>query len=157
MVAGALAAQRCYVPDDPGQATVTRAWQGFAAGLVSGGVGALTVTVLGTSTTALMLKSAWVRDWLYHGQHLTASAVYGRELYAGRERGVLRRDLVVFPIIGLMAGLAGGYANTPARCRTAAVRVDPLGPGEPEPVPDPPDGGQLADADAGELTALRSS
>ncbi len=156
--AGALAAKRCYVPDDPGQATVTRAWQGFAAGLVSNGVGALTVTVLGISTTALMLKSAWVRGWLYHGQHLTASAVYGRELYASGNVAFYVVICVIFPIIGLIAGLAGsGYANTPARCRTAAVRVDPLGPGEPEPVPDPPDGGQLADADAGELTVLRSS
>ena len=66
-VAGALAAQRCHVPDDPGRASVARAWQGFAAGLVSNGVGALTATVLGISTTALMLKSAWVRGWLYHG------------------------------------------------------------------------------------------
>ena len=75
LVAGALAGKRCHVPDDPAQASAARAWQGVAAGLVSNGVGALTVTALGTGTTALMLKSAWVRDWLYHGQHLTASAV----------------------------------------------------------------------------------
>ena len=74
----------------PARQSVARAWQGFAAGLVSNGVGALTVTVLGIGTTALMLKSAWVRGWLYHGQHLTASALYGRELYASQERGVLR-------------------------------------------------------------------
>ena len=32
----------------------------------------------------------------------------------------------------------------------------PPGPGGPEPMPAPPGGGQLADADAGGLTALRS-
>ena len=106
-VAGARAGRRCHVTDDPGEASVARAWQGFAAGLVSGGVGALTVTVLGTSTTALMLKSAWVRGWLYHGQHLTASAVYGRELYASGNVGFYAVICVVFPIIGLVVGLVG--------------------------------------------------
>jgi hypothetical protein len=113
-VAGALAATRCHVPDDPGQATATRAWPGFAAGLVSAGVGALTVTVLGISTTALMLKSAWVRGWLYHGQHLTASALYGRELYASRDVAFYAVICVMFPVIGLIAGLAGsGIASIP--------------------------------------------
>ena len=90
--AGALAARRRYGPDDPGRASAARAWQGFAAGLVSNGVGALTVTMLGTGTTALMLKSAWVRDWLYHGQHLTASAVYGRELDASQDGRAMPRS-----------------------------------------------------------------
>ena len=61
LAAGAIAGWRCHVPDDPAEASAARAWQGFAAGLVSGGVGALSVTVLGTGTTALMVKSAWVR------------------------------------------------------------------------------------------------
>jgi hypothetical protein len=114
LVAGALAAQRCHVPDHPAQAGTARAWQGVAAGLVSNGVGALTVTVLGTSTTALMLKSAWVRSWLYHGQHLTASALYGRELWASGNVQFYVVICVIFPIIGLIAGLAGsGFANTP--------------------------------------------
>jgi hypothetical protein len=110
--AGALAGSRCYVPDDPGRASGVRAWQGTAAGLVSNGVGALTVTALGFGTTALMLKSAWIRGWLYHGQHLTASAVYGRELYASGNVAFYAVICIVFPIIGLAAGLAGsGYAN----------------------------------------------
>ena len=85
LVAGAVAGRRCYVEDDPAQATVRQAWQGFAAGAVSGGVGAMLVTVLSAGTTALMVRSAWVRDLLYHGPHLTASAVYGRELYASQD------------------------------------------------------------------------
>jgi hypothetical protein len=113
VAAGALAGSRCHWPEDPGQQSTARAWQGFAAGLVSNGVGALTVTVLGISTTALMLKSAWVRGWLYHGQHLTASAVYGRELYASGNVAFYVVICVIFPIIGLIAGLVGsGSANT---------------------------------------------
>ena len=111
-VAGALAAKRCHLPDDPAQATSARSWQGVAAGLVASGVGVLTVTVLGISTTALMLKSAWVRGWLYHGQHLTASALYGRELNASGGVAFYAVIGVAFPIIGLIMGLLGsGYAN----------------------------------------------
>ena len=157
LVAGALAGKRCHVPDDPAQASAARAWQGVAAGLVSNGVGALTVTVLGISTTALMLQSAWVRGWLYHGQHLTASAVYGRELYASGNVAFYVVICVIFPIIGLIAGLVGsGFANTPRSLPDSGGPGGPPGPGEPERVPDPPGGGQLADAEAGELTALRS-
>jgi hypothetical protein len=106
-VAGALAGRRRYAPDDPGKRPVASAWQGFTAGLLSGGIGALTVTVLGTGTTALLLKSAWVRDWLYHGQHLTASAVYGRELYASQGVAFYALICVVFPIIGAIMGVLG--------------------------------------------------
>jgi hypothetical protein len=156
LVAGALAAKHCYVADDPGQASVARAWQGCAAGLVSGGVGALTVTVLGVSTTALMLKSAWVRSWLYHGQHLTASALYGRELYASGDVAFYAAMGVVFPIIGVIAGLAGsGYAHTPRPLPDSGGPGGPPGPDGPEPVPGPSGGGQHADAR--ELTVLRSS
>ena len=129
-VAGALAAQRCHVPDDPAQGSTARAWQGFTAGLVCNGVGALTATVLGTGTTALMLKSAWVRGWLYHWHHLTASALYGRELWASEDVAFYAVICVIFPIIGIVAALSGaGYANRP----------------RPQP-----------GSDAGELTVLRS-
>jgi hypothetical protein len=112
LVSGVIAGLRCHVPDDPGQASVARAWQGLAAGLVSGGVGALFVTVSGSGTTALLVKSAWVRDLLYHGQHLTASAVYGRELYASQDVTAYFILLVGFPLIGLVMGLTGaGIAN----------------------------------------------
>jgi len=57
------------------------------------------VTVLGTGTVALMPRAAWLRHWLYPGQHLLA---------------------------------ARGGGGRPG----------------PEPVPDPPDGGRLADAGA---------
>jgi hypothetical protein len=121
--AGALAARRRYVSDNPGTASATRVWQAFAAGLVSNGGGALTVTVLGTGTTALMLKSAWVRDWLYHGQHLTGSAVYGRELYASQDVAFYGVICVAFPIIGALMGASGGGTASMTRQKREEVGV----------------------------------
>ena len=114
LAAGAVAAWHCHVPDDPGEASVARAWQGFAAGLACNGVGALFVTVAGTGTTALLLRSAWVRGLLYHGQHLTASAVYGRELFASQDVIGYGLICVGFPIVGLVMGVVCvGYAYVP--------------------------------------------
>jgi len=63
-------------------------------------VGALTVTVAGTGTAALLVTSARVRDLLYHGQHLTASAVYGRELWASQNVHSYAVTWIFFPIMG---------------------------------------------------------
>ncbi len=114
LAAGYAAGLRCHVPDDADQVSA-RSWQGLAAGLVSGGVGASFVTVLGAGTTALLVKSAWVRGVLYHGQHLTASAVYGRELFATQDLGGYFVLLVGFPLIGLALGLLGAWTACPAR------------------------------------------
>ena len=132
-IAGAIAGRRCHVPDDPIEATAARAWQGFGAGVVAGGVGAVVVTVFGSGTTALLVKSAWVRDWFYHGQHVTASAVYGRELYASQNVQGYLLLAVGFPIIGLIMGVLGAGVTTPAPQL-------------------PPGGGQQVDA--GELTPV---
>jgi hypothetical protein len=121
VAAGVLAGRRYYVPDDPGQASAGRAWQGVAAGLVCNGVGALTVAVLGIGTTALMLKSAWVRGWLYHGQQLTASALYGRELNASEAVAFYAVICIFFPIIGLLMGLIGSGFSYTSRPQSTAV------------------------------------
>ena len=153
LVAGALAGRRCHVEDDPAKAAVTQTWQGFAAGAVSGGVGAMLVTMLGTGTTALMVRSAWVRDLLYHGQHLTASAVYGRELYASQDVSAYIILFLGFPFIGLVMGLVGtGFANLKPRLPDGGGPGGPPGPGGPEPLPAPPDGGRHVDAEI--LTVL---
>jgi hypothetical protein len=145
VAAGVLAGRRCYVPDDPGQASADRARQGVAAGLVCNGVGALTVAVLGIGTTALMLKSAWARGWLYHGQQLTASALYGRELNASGAVAFYAVICIFFPIIGLLMGLIGsGFAKVTGPEPGSGGPGGPPGPGEPEPAPDPPAGGRLA-------------
>jgi hypothetical protein len=107
LMAGAIAGWRCHVEDDPGEATAARAWQGLAAGLVASGIGALFVAVFGSGTIALLVRSAWVRDLLYHGQHLTASAVYGRELYASQGVTGYFVLLIGCPIVGLILGVTG--------------------------------------------------
>ena len=153
LAAGALAGRRCHVPDDPIKASEARAWQGFAAGLVSGSVAALFVMVFGTGTVALLVRSASVRDWLYHGQHLTASAVYGRELYASQNVGGYFLLLVGFPVIGLLLGLTGAAATSVAGpLPDSGGPGGPPGAGGPEPLPAPPDGGRHVDAEI--LTVL---
>jgi hypothetical protein len=148
LVAGAIAGRRCHVPDDPGEASVARAWQGFAAGVVSSGVAAVFVAVFGTGTTALLINSAWVRGLLYHGQHLTASAIYGRELFATQDVAGYAFLCAAFPIIGFLMGAAGaGFANADGHLPEGGRPPRPPGPPGPEPVPDPPGGGRLADAE----------
>jgi hypothetical protein len=149
LVAGAIAGRRGYKPGPPDELTDDQAWQGGAAGLVSGGVGALFVTVLGTGTTALFVNSAWVRDLLFHGQYLTASAVYGRELFATQNASSYVILCVAFPIIGIMMGFLGAGLATLTGPRSADGRPPgPPGPPGPEPRPDPPGSGRLADAEA---------
>jgi len=156
LAAGALAGRRCYAPDHPGQAPGDRAWQGVAAGLVCNGVGALSVAVLGIGTTALMLKSAWVRGWLYHGQHLTASALYGRELNASGSVAFYAVICVVFPFVGLLMGLLGTAIANPAR----PAPQDGSGPGGPpgrdgpQPLPTAPGGRQTDMNDVNDLNEL---
>jgi hypothetical protein len=149
LAAGLLAGLRSHVSGTPARVSALRTWQGVA-GLVSNAVGALFVTVLGTSTTTLLLKSAWVRGWLYHGQHLTASALYGRELFASQNVDNYIFFCVLFPIIGFVMGVFGsGIAAGLAKPQPDGGRPpDPPDPPGPEPVPDPPDGRRLADAGA---------
>ena len=130
LAASLLAMWRSRAPGRPGPQAADPGLEGITAGLVAGGVGALTATVLGTGTTALMLKLAWVQGLLYHGQHLTASALYGRELYAGQ--GALFYALIcaIFPVIGAIMGVL---------CAGAAGVITALaggGPPGPERAPD---------------------
>jgi hypothetical protein len=127
LAAGLLAGWRCRVPGTPGEVSSARAWQGVAAGLVSNGVGALFVTVLGTGTTALLIRSAQVRSLLYHGQHLTASAVYGRELFASQSAVRYLLLCLAFPVIGALMGVFGagvvkGVASPPPNGMPAPPR-----------------------------------
>ena len=67
VTAALVADRRCTASGSIPPAAAARAREVLAAGLLSNRVGALLVTVLGVGTTALMLKAAWLRDWLYHG------------------------------------------------------------------------------------------
>jgi hypothetical protein len=111
-VAGGVAGRRYRGPGSPGQLPNATIWQCGMAGFLATGVGALIVTVLGTGTVALMPRAAWLRHWLYPGQHLLAAATYSRDLAASKSVGGYGLILVAFPVIGLVLGLfSSGAAN----------------------------------------------
>ena len=102
-------------------APAAAARQIMAAGLVTNLVGALLVAALGTGTTALMLKGAWLRNWLYHGQHQffgiaglrslldgnLAAIAYSHELTASVDSSIFLVMCVAFPLFALaLAGMA---------------------------------------------------
>ena len=87
--------------------------QGIAAGVLATLTGALLVTALGTGTTALMLRSAALRNWLYHGQHLNALALYQHELYSSMGTQMYVLICVAFPVIGLIMGGAAVAGTRP--------------------------------------------
>jgi hypothetical protein len=87
----------------------------MVAGLLTSMTGALFVTAAGFGTTAVMLKTAWLRDWLYHGQHLlygiqnlsaelrTLPAIaYGHQLTGAADAGVFFAICIAFPVLTLM-------------------------------------------------------
>jgi hypothetical protein len=124
LAASFLAALRFDKPGTREQVSGARLWQGTAAALVSNGVGALVVSALGTGLTALLVTSAWVRGVLYHGQHLTASAVYGRELFSSNIAGGYFFMCVIFPLIGAVISLIGALAGDAVACLRSRSRTD---------------------------------
>lgn len=110
VLAGVVAA-RCYRgPGSPEQVQQARIRQAAVAGFLAAAVGALMVVVLGSATIALMSRAGWVLHWLYPGQHLSAAVSYANELAASVRADSYGMILLVFPVIGLLMGLAGGLA-----------------------------------------------
>ena len=123
------------------------------AGFLAAAVGALMVAVLGSATIALMSRAGWVLHWLYPGQHLPAAVSYAHELAASVRADNYGMILLVFPVIGLLMGLAGGGLAAPA-----PLSGPPPGGGGPpgppgHPAPDPPGGIRLAAVGADWLAA----
>ena len=150
VLAGGIAA-RCYRgPGSPEQVQKAKIRQAVAAGFLATAAGALLVAVLGSATIALMSRAGWVLHWLYPGQHLPTAVAYARELAASVRADNYGMILLVFPVIGLLMGLAGGGLATPA-----PLAAPPPGGGGPprppgHPAPDPPGGIRLAAAGADE-------
>jgi hypothetical protein len=115
VLAGSVAALRYRAPGSPEQLVNARIRQGAAAGFLATAVGALIVTVLGTGTIALMPRAGWLLRWLYPGQHLLAAAAYNRELAASVHAGGYGLVLLIFPVIGLVMGLASSVSAGSAR------------------------------------------
>jgi len=149
-----------------------RARQIVAAGLLTNLAGALFVTVSGTATIAAMLKATWLRNWLYHGQHLLfgfsglrlllrddpGAVTYSHQITAAVDAPPY---LIICIIICIVFPLTlTGWVALCLCGDTATNRGDPQrggGPPGPEPAPDPPESAQLAgvtDDDAGSAAGL---
>lgn len=157
-VAAMVVADRCYrEPDGSPRQTGARIRQVLAAGLLTGLVGALFVTVVGSGTIAAMLTTPWLRNWLYHGHPLSgvsglqfllrgspAALTYSHQITAAADAPPFLMICLVFPLIALvLIGLAALLVRA-----AAAGQSDPPrgggGPPGPAAVPDSPGGAQLA-------------
>jgi hypothetical protein len=139
-----LAGRRCRRPDGSVPSYEFRIRQGIAAGVLASMTGALSVTAAALGTITLMIKSAWLRQWLYHSPHLTAFGTYSHEIRATQVGPYLFMCLG-FPFVGLfMSSVAAAIANPAPRQPSSPPGNGggPPGPG-PEPGPVPPDGGRV--------------
>ncbi len=167
VVAGFVADQRYMASCSSPPSVGARNRQIVAAGLVASLTGALVVAVLGDGTTAVMLRVAWLRNWLYHGQHLfygvqnlssdlrTSPAIaYSHQITASVDTSVFLPIFIVFPVFALaLTGFAAltvwGNATTGGDSRGPGGG----GPPGPETAPDPPDGIWLADLSTDKVAA----
>jgi hypothetical protein len=165
-VTAAVIADRRYTASGsaPLPPTGARFRQMMAAGLLTSLAGALFVTVLGMGTTAVMLRAAWLRDWLYHGPRLlygvenlssdlrTLPAIaYSHELTGSVDAGVLNAIIIIFPLIALVTtGFVAACRVDDAAAAPGEPRPGGGGPPGPGPAPVPPDNGQriVTDDDA---------
>jgi len=126
--AAALAAWRGRGPDGATLPSNVRFGQGIAAGVLANGIAAMFVSTLGTGTTALMLRSAWLLHWLNHGHQLTAIAAHRYETSASSGAVAYLFMLLWFPVIGLLMSALGSAC-------TSLVQAEPT---ELTPVPATP-------------------
>jgi hypothetical protein len=124
VVTAVMAVRRYRGPGRPQELAGARLWQGIVAGLLATGAGALIVTTLGTATIALMPRAAWLRHWLFPGQHLTAAATRSHELAATSSVAGYGLILIAFPVIGLALG---AFSSRTATDLLAATETDPDG------------------------------
>jgi hypothetical protein len=174
-VAAGFVAQWRHTASGSAAPPASVARQVVAAGLLTNLVGALLVAALGTGTIALMLKAAWLRNWLYPGRHQffgiaglrslldgdLAAITYSHELTASVDASIFLVMCVAFPLIALaLAGLAalGALANAEPQQGGDPPRGGG-GPPAPTAMPDGPAGAQLATLtrhDAGPAPGLPS-
>jgi hypothetical protein len=134
IVAAVLAARISRAPGGSGTLVATMLRQGVAAGLLANLTGALTVTLAGSATITLMLKSAAVRNWLLSSEHLSANAMYVRELNAGADIGAYFVMCIFFPLFALAcsayaAAVAAAVRNSgPADSGPSGGQPQPSGP-----------------------------
>jgi hypothetical protein len=114
VVAGVVADRRYRASCSSPPPAAARVRQVMAAGLLTSLCGGLFVTVLGTGTIVAMIKTAWLRNWLYHGHHLlsgvqTLSAdlrtlpvvAYSHQVSGAADMSGLFAVCLAFPVIAL--------------------------------------------------------
>ena len=156
-----LVAKRRYTASASAAPQASAAARQFmAAGLLTNLIGALLAAALGTGTTALMLRAAWLRNWIYHGQRQffgiaglrslfdgdRAAITYSHQLTASVDASIFLVMCVAFPLIALaLTGLPALYALGSGE---AEQGHDPPrrggGPPAPKAVPGGPGGAQPA-------------
>ena len=149
-----------------------RVRQAVAAGILTNLVSALVVSFLGLGTTALMIKAAWLRSWLYSGSHQLFGIVGLRSLLHGNAQAIAYSHeitasvdattfiviCIAFPLLALaLTGMSALDLGEPAT-RLDKPPPDGGGPPGPDPAPPPPPPGGarrpgLAD-DTGPAVAL---
>lgn len=160
-VVAAVAADRRFVAACGAPPPRDRARQMMAAGLLTCISGTLLILVLGWGTIAAMISQAWLRNWLYHGQHLlygvqnlsnllrTAPVIgYSHQITGATDAGGYAFMIIAFPVLMLAATsiTAASRAYAPAAGQGGPSRGDG-GPPGPDPAPPPPGGIRLATAD----------
>ncbi len=158
VVAMVAVARRYTAQDSSALSARARGRQIFAAGLLTGLVGALFVTVSGTGTIAAMLTAPWLRNWLYSGHPLSGVAglrllvqgnpgalTYSHQITAAADAPPFLILCMAFPLIALVLAVFG--ATIPEGNAAPGQDGPPRGgggPPGPATVPDPPGGAQLA-------------
>lgn len=160
-VAAGIVADRRYTASSSSLPPVrARFRQIIVAGLLTGMSGAAFVATLGTGTVAVMVKAAWLRNWMYHGHHLlygvqnlasdlkTMQAIsYSHQITGSVDAGALLLPCLFFPVIALL------FIVVPAvgvwEYRTDGETGRPGGGGPRGPVPAPDSAGPVRLTDIG--------
>lgn len=131
ILAAVLASRIHRAPRGSGTPVTAMLRQGVAAGLLANLTGAMTVTLAGSATVTLMLKSAAVRNWLLTSEHLSANALYVRELNAGADIGAYFVMCIFFPLFALACSAYAAAVVTAVR-NSGPADNGPSG-GQPQP------------------------
>jgi hypothetical protein len=134
MAAAVLAGRRCRRPGGSAELALARVGRGVAAGVLANLVCALFVTGLGTGTTAVMLKAAWLRHWLYHGE-LAGAVAYRHELTASQDVVLYFMICLAFPVIWLIMSALAMACFMPVPSQPGPQPGNDDGPGAPAPRP----------------------
>jgi len=108
ITAAVRAARKISRRESQNSRTDPRARQGCAAGLCAGAAAALVLTVLGTSTIALVPHAASSLQWTLPGGHLQPGSAYTFEVSFTEAAAGYLLVLIAFPLLGAGLGAWGG-------------------------------------------------